>query len=1050
MSVNIGDARIEITADLNTLEQSLNQAFNVMKENIDRMQNSLSNAFKAVNPNQIEDGFREMGNAIQNAGTEATQFGNAGSKALEQFGKLEIVTQSIDMMKQAFSSAKDYFMDFINEAGGGEIMIEKLRGGLERMGDGDYFEKLTKQAGELQKITPFSDDEIMNGQAMLTTFQVSGEAIEKLTPAMLNLSSAYADNTGKGMDLTQVAIMLGKGYGADLVTAMQKAGVIFTENQKLMLESAEGMDKINIFLDVMASNGNISAEALGKTLPGGIKITKQAIDEWKESIGNSMRPAFELIKSAVQNTVDIIAKLPEGMQLVMVGIGGIGVAVTAVIPIFVAFDAATGGIVLAIGAAVTALAGISVAVMANLDSIKSWVTGMVGGEEGMKKIKDVAKELYEGLSNLWSFILDEFSSAWQYISGVFTDFVKTVSNSISVGGDLTASLKSIAQHGFENLKSMIHTVVESFKLLFTAFTNAIGHNSNLRGALADGSGWSKFQTFVDVSTKILEVFIETAARAGSAIMNIFSALDALRKIRLVDLILNPDAFAGSIKQLESALTGVKDAFTKSFKESIKSTYEVSSTNDFARVGTLSKETTKPPGDTAPKKRGDKSGSDKSSDDKQLDALLKSYDDLLKKMNDEIILGDKTIDQRSELLNNIREELNIAAGIYTKKEDQDKIENKIIQTRLEEQKTLKEIEKKQEDINKVVSEVDDFIALREAKMRIGLEKEVAEITKAYKKKDEDVEKSEADTAQKQLLHLKLQEEKSKELAAAHATWEKNLDDELSKAHNSRIGDEYQIKLKAINDLYDKEVTRIKGSYEEGVKRDELLTELRIKHDKEVTGLLTKNEQGLVDLMTGGFQAAISSIKSSFINAWEGIFGAANSLFGIFIENVAQRLLELAANSVFQSIINLVMGSASGGIFGIIGGLFGSGGDTGDGPEDEIAGLVHKKEYVINAAGTAYPGNKALAGLMNKGVDVGNIFAKMQNDISMPDFSNMNFSPAGMTRSNNINVNFGDITANLQSLQLSDSDMSSLIDNELIPQISKGLHRIGKTALDNTIK
>src|SRR5690606_25779786 len=113
---------------------------------------------------KIEEDIKDIGKASQQTTDETKKFGDAGDQAVKKLFRLEAVQAIINGIKQAFTGVKDYVMDFVNSWADAELTQEKLRGGLERLGSGDYLQPLLDQATQLQSITPFSDDEIVNMQ----------------------------------------------------------------------------------------------------------------------------------------------------------------------------------------------------------------------------------------------------------------------------------------------------------------------------------------------------------------------------------------------------------------------------------------------------------------------------------------------------------------------------------------------------------------------------------------------------------------------------------------------------------------------------------------------------------------------------------------------------------------------------------------------------------------------------------------------------------------------------------------------------------------------
>jgi phage-related minor tail protein len=95
-------------------------------------------------------------------------------------------------------------------------------------------EQLNDMAGALQKTTTFADDTISSAQALLLTFtKIGGDIFPEAIEAALDMSTAL------GTDLTSATQQLGKALNDPIkgISALGRAGVQFTEDQKGMIES---------------------------------------------------------------------------------------------------------------------------------------------------------------------------------------------------------------------------------------------------------------------------------------------------------------------------------------------------------------------------------------------------------------------------------------------------------------------------------------------------------------------------------------------------------------------------------------------------------------------------------------------------------------------------------------------------------------------------------------------------------------------------------------------------------------------------------------------
>jgi hypothetical protein len=128
----------------------------------------------------------------------------------------------IRLMGQAIKNAKAQ-----------EIAETKLRLAFEgsRLATRQQVEELKEYAVALQTATVFGDDEIINAQAMLATFQLTAEQIKKATPRILDMARGIGKLTGRQADLQQVAIAVGKGLTGQ-VGILSKYGVVISDAAK--------------------------------------------------------------------------------------------------------------------------------------------------------------------------------------------------------------------------------------------------------------------------------------------------------------------------------------------------------------------------------------------------------------------------------------------------------------------------------------------------------------------------------------------------------------------------------------------------------------------------------------------------------------------------------------------------------------------------------------------------------------------------------------------------------------------------------------------------
>lgn len=141
-------------------------------------------------------------------------------------------------------------------------------------------------ASSLQRVTKFSDEEIMSAESMLLTFtKIGSKVFPQATETVLNMSQAL------GQDLKSSSIQLGKALNDPIrgVTALRRVGVAFTTQQedqiKTLVESGQTLKAQKLILKELNTEFGNSARAAGKTLSGQLTILKNTFGEVFEVVG---------------------------------------------------------------------------------------------------------------------------------------------------------------------------------------------------------------------------------------------------------------------------------------------------------------------------------------------------------------------------------------------------------------------------------------------------------------------------------------------------------------------------------------------------------------------------------------------------------------------------------------------------------------------------------------------------------------------------------------------------------------------------------------------
>lgn len=175
--------------------------------------------------------------------------------------------------------------------------------------------ELKSMASALQKVTTYGDETIIGAQSMLLTFtKVGKEVFPQATEAILNMATAM------GQDLRSVTIQVGKALNDPLlgVTALGRAGVQFTEDQKAMIKSLVDTNDLagaqGLILKELETQFGGVARAMGDTASGAATQFQNALGDVKEVLGGVFS---EGIKPVLQGLTDMLTKIVEARDVLV-------------------------------------------------------------------------------------------------------------------------------------------------------------------------------------------------------------------------------------------------------------------------------------------------------------------------------------------------------------------------------------------------------------------------------------------------------------------------------------------------------------------------------------------------------------------------------------------------------------------------------------------------------------------------------------------------------------------------------------------------------------
>lgn len=239
-----------------------------------------------IDTSDYKKGAKEIDKTNKEIGDSTEQHTSRAGGAYSKFSglaKLALFSGATAAVSFGVSAVKS-FMESENVAAQLNATL-KSTGGIA----GVTAEQATKLASSLQKVSKFSDEEILSGENLLLTFTKIGKDIfPEATRTMLDMSQAL------GQDVKSSAIQLGKALQDPIlgVTALRRVGVNFNEEQqkviKNLVETGRSAEAQRLILKELSTEFGGSASAAADTYAGKIAVLKNRFDDFKESAGKVM------------------------------------------------------------------------------------------------------------------------------------------------------------------------------------------------------------------------------------------------------------------------------------------------------------------------------------------------------------------------------------------------------------------------------------------------------------------------------------------------------------------------------------------------------------------------------------------------------------------------------------------------------------------------------------------------------------------------------------------------------------------------------------------
>lgn len=224
-----------------------------------------------------------------------------GNGAVGVAGKIDKMTSSLKIMQgiMAATGIAMVLRSFIQNTIEAEQTVAQLNAALKSTAgvSGQTSKGLQKMASDLQDVTTYGDEAIMQMQSVLLTFtRLRGNQFVEAQESVLNLATAMK------MDLKSAALQVGKALNDPVagLSALSRAGIQFTDDQKELIKKlAEGgqmAEAQTLILKELETQFGGSARAARDTLGGALTALKEKFGDMFELSSEFSEPFRKFIE----------------------------------------------------------------------------------------------------------------------------------------------------------------------------------------------------------------------------------------------------------------------------------------------------------------------------------------------------------------------------------------------------------------------------------------------------------------------------------------------------------------------------------------------------------------------------------------------------------------------------------------------------------------------------------------------------------------------------------------------------------------------------------
>jgi hypothetical protein len=225
----------------------------------------------------------------------------------------------------------------------------------------DQVAALLRQASALQKVGVVASESIVQTQAQLATFDLTADAIERLTPAILDYVVAEKGASASTEDFKQLTNGLAQALNGNF-TSLTQTGFVLDEATRQLIANGTEAERTAALVKVLNSTYEGFNAAARDTAEGSLVALRNEFRDMVAIIGDQFIPILHAVVAAIRPVVESVGRWVEENPVLARNILIVAVALTGLMALLLPLAFALPGLILmftGIGAAIAFVTAMS-------------------------------------------------------------------------------------------------------------------------------------------------------------------------------------------------------------------------------------------------------------------------------------------------------------------------------------------------------------------------------------------------------------------------------------------------------------------------------------------------------------------------------------------------------------------------------------------------------------------------------------------------------------------------------------------------------------------